>query len=618
MSCNPAEKFGAPSNGMDSEGKAYYVHPGKPRSWGLSKPSKTFLATFMVLLLLYACRVRHSEPLFFVRRPVKGDYGWGDITPTEDINLYPCFNGHKCARLAVPLDYTNPSPDHTAAIAITILEATDTSRPYGGPVLINPGGPGGSGVYMLLAFGELFQQVIGRHYSIVGFDPRGVNNTTPTFSCFEDSLRRKLFIEKDDGKVLTGGSEVGETYARFKALSESCGTVAGEEKGGYVNTPSVARDMLEISERLWGLSGMSGRGLQYWGLSYGSVLGSTFAAMFPERVERIVVDGICDVEDYYSTAWKANLQDTDKVLASFSTYCSQAGPLRCAFHTGSTPEDITVRLHNLLQKLSAEPLPIPSSQSTTSTPEIITESDVRNLLFASLYAPLGWFPIVAQILAALEIGDGRGYLEVARAGFECDCPGGLRTPNTGGEVALAIACSDGAPVPDDRAAFDEYLRELTSQTKAFGGVWAKLRLGCTNWKFRPKGLAFPGPYSGNTSTPLLIVGNSKDPVTPLRNAHVMSKNFPGSTVLEQNSEGHCSISAPSLCTAQHIRRYFETGEVPATGTVCEADMKPFIGAGDIFKTMSAEDAELLKALEKLAMELMPLFRRDFGPAPNAG
>lgn len=76
-------------------------------------------------------------------------------------------------------------------------------------------------------------------------------------------------------------------------------------------------------------------------------------------------------------------------------------------------------------------------------------------------------------------------------------------------------------------------------------------------------------------------------------------------MLEQNSEGHCSISAPSFCTMKHIRRYFETGEVPPPGTVCEADMKPFMGAGGDVKTMSAEDRELLKGLEKLATELKP-------------
>ncbi|RPB03803.1 hypothetical protein L873DRAFT_1730857 [Choiromyces venosus 120613-1] len=566
---------------------------------------------FAVMLLAYAYHASggHYRPIF-CGRSVKRDYGWGDITPTKDVKLYPCFNGFKCARLAVPLDYNNPSPNHTAAIAVTVLEATDTSKPYGGPILINPGGPGGSGVLILLSVGHLLQQVIGRHYSIVGFDPRGVNNTTPTFSCFEDALQRKVFAGKDDGKVLAGGSEVAEAYSRFKALSESCGTVAGEDQGAYVNTASVARDMLEISEGLWGLSGVSGRGLQYWGFSYGSILGSTFAAMFPERVERIVLDGICDAEDYYSAAWKANLQDTDKVLASFSTYCSQAGPLRCAFQTGSTPEDITIRLHNLLQKLSVEPLPIPSSQSTTGTPEIITESDVRNLLFVSLYSPLALFPIVAQILAGLEAGDGRAYLIIAREGFKCDCPGGPRMPNTGAEAGLAIACSDGAPVPDDRAAFDEYLKDLTSQTETFGGVWARIRLGCINWKFRPKGLTFSGPYSGNTSNPMLFVGNSRDPVTPLANAYTVSKGFAGSAVLEQNSEGHCSISAPSLCTAKYVRRYFETGELPPAGTICEADLKPFIGAGDIATPMSAEDKELLKVLEKLAMEMKP--RSMFG------
>jgi len=104
---------------------------------------------------------------------------------------------------------------------------------------------------------------------------------------------------------------------------------------------------------------------------------------------------------------------------------------------------------------------------------------------------------------------------IARTGFDCDSPGGSKTPNTGAEAILAIACSDGAPVPDDRRAFDEYLRELTSQSKVFGGVWARLRLACTDWKFRPKGLAFSGPYRGNTSTPMLFIGNSRDPVTPI-------------------------------------------------------------------------------------------------------
>jgi hypothetical protein len=215
---------------------------------------------------------------------------------------------------------------------------------------------------------------------------------------------------------------------------------------------------------------------------------------------------------------------------------------------------------------------------------------VQSLIFKSLYNPLVMFPILADVLAALESGDGSRFAAVEKQRF--DCPSTEK--NSGIEADTAIICSDGARVSDTLQDFSTYLSALRAQSAGFAGIWARIRLGCVGWKLRPAGLVYNGPFTGNTSAPVLFVGNTEDPVTPIRklfppphifprayqltrcsSAHKMSAGYPGSVVLTQNSAGHCSISTPSLCTARFVRRYFEDGELPPNGTVCEADMKPF-------------------------------------------
>ncbi|KAJ8092911.1 hypothetical protein PM082_023545 [Marasmius tenuissimus] len=116
---------------------------------------------------------------------------------------------------------------------------------------------------------------------------------------------------------------------------------------------------------------------------------------------------------------------------------------------------------------------------------------------------------------------------------------------------------------------------------------------------------FRGPITGNTSFPMLIIGNTADPASPLSAGKKVSKQFPGSVVLEQNSPGHCSVSAPSVCTAKIVREYFVDGTLPDQGTICPMDGMPFDDSSAknaILRRdlMSTEDAELADAMQGLA------------------
>lgn len=163
-----------------------------------------------------------------------------------------------------------------------------------------------------LSRGREIQTILGPQFSILGFDPRGINNTTPSMSCFHTAVSRKVWGFKSGGRVLgssDSGEEIGEAYSRAKVIGEVCEKAYGGEGlagvGKHVGTAVVARDMLEITERAWKRAGkgeeeVKRKGLKYWGFSYGSVLGSTFASMFPDRVERLAVDGTYSLKLFHS------------------------------------------------------------------------------------------------------------------------------------------------------------------------------------------------------------------------------------------------------------------------------------------------------------------------------
>lgn len=298
-----------------------------------------------------------------VVRPARQAFRWNDITPSESLQYTDCFSSFLCARLSVPLNWNATYPEDStpqAALAVIKLPAKVpvTDPRYGGPIIVNPGGPGESGVYQVLTDGTNLQTVVdssilpeagpgnvksdAKYFDLLSFDPRGVNNTIPRLRCFPDAFNQQVWQlqSPDYGLLWHSESIIGLEWGRASALGASCS--AEQEDGGilpYLNTPQTARDMLHIVEKesqwrgrqtvqlsksepvhLSQLEMTDGSmrkpyhpddaKIQYWGMSYGTLLGATFAAMYPDRVGRLILDGVVDPADHYAGNWLTQLQDS--------------------------------------------------------------------------------------------------------------------------------------------------------------------------------------------------------------------------------------------------------------------------------------------------------------------
>lgn len=518
-----------------------------------------------------------------------------------------------------------------AAIAIIKLPARVpvTDSRYGGPVVLNPGGPGGSGVYQALSDAKSIQGLLdaspgsseGKYFDILSFDPRGVNNTTPHLQCFTEPAEQQAWLGSlpDYGLLWHSDSVIGLEWARAAALGASCSH--GEDETGilqHANTAQTVQDMVQIiekagewrekesatvissSRRRFGNSESRAvmsrvayspgqERIQYWGMSYGTLIGSTFAAMHPNRVHRLVIDGVVDPADHYAGSWLTQLQDADKILSKFCEYCFRAGPDRCPLYLSSSAEDIEARITSILTSLKENPIPmvVSSGDGRQAGPALVTYGDAHLRLLSAMYFSFATVETFFDMVLALESRNSSSPVLksiVARKQMlwkSTGSPGDQIPYRSVFGPFQAISCMDsGISLNLTREDFEKYLVEAQSQSQWVGVSWARNKLACLGYTVEPKWrlpFTFQTQQWSNTSHPLLIVGNTHDTVTPIRNARRVSTLFPGSVVLHQDSEGHCSHSTPSLCTIKAIREYFQTGKLPQEGTICAPETRPFLG-----------------------------------------
>lgn len=438
-----------------------------------------------------------------------------------------------------------------------------------------------------------------KYFDVLGFDPRGVNNTTPFLSCFSNPGDQVSWALKGN-QLVFGSPETDFNYLwqRWVTIGEAC--PKQNKIADFMSTAVVVRDMIEIVERHaeW-LKKQSGpchepgeAPIQFWGISYGSLLGTTAAAMQPHRVKRFLLDGVLDSHSYYSGELKQNIVDGDRIMERFFQYCSEAGEKTCPFAAGSVHET-RARLDEILLNVTVNgPIAVPDAGG--HGPSMVTLSNIKNLIRGFLYFPPYTFPAMASLLSPLSSRNGTLIATTdleARPVFTpgpppADTPIDSNDPSTethswalaavppigvaGGEVVLHR----------DRTQFHEYLNQLRHESKYTADAWATIWVGLSTWAARAKWVyGDTNPIaSKDTAHPILFANNILDPVTPLVSAQSMHSQFPGSGLIINDGEGHTTLSSPSFCIAQAYREYFQSGRLPDRSSPCLPNQRPFLGA----------------------------------------
>lgn len=451
---------------------------------------------------------------------------------------------------------------------------------------------------MLSGIGDLILNLSGEQYNIISFDPRGVNNSGIELTCFpgQPNIRDAYWSTFEE---LSQASNLDETYARGLAIGQWCTKANGNTTAKYAGTLAAVQDMLHFTthqSRLRNLENPDESPVNFYGLSYGTIIGQALASKYPTRVGRMVLDGTVNAEDHLNGAKLTAVQDVDAAYSLFFSLCHAAGPGTCAFYA----EDVKNRFDTFLSNLEREPV---IQLTSTPVPKVITKDAVLAAAFHTLYAGAIGFPFLARGLAALERGDAAVWLEeIAR--FQ-------RPSGAAQEVYMLVTGADyaGRSQIPNRSVFRERYEEVARTSVYAGRVYAleNLVLGVGVGIVPPESQVIEGKYipclcflfyflfvfewggidwcTGfkytETKTPGLFVNPSVDPITPVANARYMAGFFEGAVVLEQNSTGHTVLPFLGECVAEVVKRYFGGGELPDGGKLCRVDVRVDWEAGGV-------------------------------------
>ena len=472
----------------------------------------------------------------------------------------------------MPLDHDEPDGP-TIDLALIRRPAGDPATRIGS-LFTNPGGPGGSGVEFVRTATAQFAPEVQARFDIVGVDPRGVGGSTP-LRCFADTAEQSAFFSRLSPAPVTPEEEKTSEDASIE-LGQRCAE-QDAEIARHLSTADVARDLHLL------MQAVGDEALNFYGASYGTYLGATFANLFPDDVRTLVLDGVVEPVAYTGAEGDAgeptfvrarSNHGASETLQEFLDLCAEVGETRCAFAAGGAPRTKFVELATAVR---ASPVPLP----TATVPHGPTELDyglfIRNVI-SGLYLDVGW-PLLGEALEVLHReADPTALAELLTR---------LQGPATPGydnilEVQRAIICADTAN-PDDPSAWPELAAAADDETPFVGGYWAYISQPCAGWPIETED-AYPGPFGATTAGAALVIGTRFDPATPYRNAEILADTLPGARLLTMEGVGHTAFGQ-GACVAE-MSTYLVSGEVPAEGATCVPGRRPFdplpepaVGAG---------------------------------------
>lgn len=485
---------------------------------------------------------REDEPAIGTSRtPVGVPPGQEALTSfyTQSLDWQPC-DGGECANLSVPADYADPTG---TSISIALLRVASRSSQTLGSLVVNPGGPGGSGVDYAKAADFIVGAPVRRRYDIVGFDPRGVGRSAP-IDCLSDQ-------ELDD---FLGGDPTPETPAEQAAFIDGARTLAAgcarrsPDLLPHVSTQDAAKD-LDILR-----SALDEPKLNYLGKSYGTFLGATYAGLFPTYVGRFVLDGVVPPDLTSTELSEGQARGFEAATRAYVQDCIDDGD--CLL--GDTVDEGMQWIRDFLARLDAAPIPVTSDGAVTE----LTEGWGSIGIAAAMYDQGAW-RILTRALEAADRGVGDELMSLANQYADRN-PGGSYAGNIM-EVIYAVNCLD----RDDSADLEVIAGNVTAfRTTAptWGPFLAWGSVPCGVWKHDPA--APPTTITAEGSDPIVVVGTTRDPATIYEWSVQLNDQLANSSLVTFDGDGHTAYTRSNACVDDAIDEYFVSGTVPEDGLRC--------------------------------------------------
>ncbi|KAN0078967.1 hypothetical protein V8E54_005480 [Elaphomyces granulatus] len=561
----------------------------------------------------------------------------GGVRGQTDLQWSSCGGGSDasldCATLKVPLEYADPTyqPGAVAEIPLARYKATVASSQRKGSLLTNPGGPGASGrSFVLNGAGKAISTITGGFYDIIGWDTRGVASAQPILQCYATAGEEYAVAEAFPVAAEVSFSqfrnasylpEFDTAVEQFDSAVAKLAKACADYKSPALFTSSaayVARDMVAIVNALDGTNSS----LNYWGFSYGTIFGAEFIQTYPNRVGRMIFDGVVDAsanaEGYDKLFPIAQLSVRD-TINDFVAFCERAGPQGCALATPppKVTADLATRLNNLQASLYRSPVVVSKGLS-------ITIGIFTSFMSSFIRTPTTW-TLVAEVVSALETGNATPMASVMAA----TSPSSPKNPNDPAKGLFAagpLQCIDNAPMSD--ITLTDVRSLLLDTSLSEDTPWANTNdltpiSFCRNFPdTRPRVQNMGSSKLPETNTILakqktlvLIINSEHDPNTPLSAAQRLHQTLSDSSQLViRRGPGHTTVSLASLGLLEAIRTYFNNGALPGNNVydLSQEVFSPNIKAGTatpapIFNgTYNADELSLLQASYDIILAFITL------------
>ena len=454
--------------------------------------------------------------------------------------------GIDTTKVTVPLDWSHPTG---ATIKIAIARHSAGAGKLGS-LLINPGGPGGSGYDFVEQYvNYVVTPAVLKKYDIIGFDPRGVNHSTPKITCYTDPKQEDKLLYGTYASAYGTAGWVDELTAVEKDWAAACLKNTGPLLG-HIDAASNARDM-DVIRAVLGDTKM-----YYLGYSYGTYLGTMYAELFPHNVGRMVLDGPIDPTVSDLTSLATQMAGFDSALTSYMASClAMAG---CPF-TGTVAEGLA-QVRAVLDGIDARHL-------VASDGRMLDSATVGTGISYTLYSQSSW-PSLTKMFQDLAAGDADSTF-VNADGYNGRNADGTYRDNES-DVYAAVTCAEGN-LGTDGVPLLQGLAQIDAAAPILGKYFAEddyavLDAACSNW---PEPVAkLPTSFPATGAPPIMVVATTNDPATPYAGGVALSKQLSSGVLVTHKGEGHTIYAQGDSCIDSTVDAYLISGTVPKADPMC--------------------------------------------------